>query len=247
MTPNQFRRLALSLPNTVEAAHQGHPDFRVAGRIFASLGVPDAGWAMVRLTPEQQARVVAATPAGFVPATGAWGRRGYTNVRLAQVSTPAMRDALAMAWRNITSKATSSGIARGRGRKHSQLPDLKRAFARVRKVLRPLKLPDIEEGTSYGTPALKLRGKFIMRVKDPETLVFHCPVAEKQMLITAAPRIYFETDHYKGWPAVLVRLAKASDRELGICLRRAWRAAAPARLRSQYEAAAPAPRQRSGR
>lgn len=247
MTPNQFRRLALALPNTVEAAHQGHPDFRVAGRIFASLGAPDAGWAMIRLTPEQQARVVAATPASFVPASGAWGRRGYTNVRLAQVPTPAVRDALAMAWRNIASTPAPGGIARGRGRKHSQLPELKRAFARVRKVLRPLKLPEIEEGTSYGTPALKLRGKFIMRVKDPDTLVFHCPVAEKQMLTEVAPRIYFETDHYKGWPAVLVRLSKASDRELAICLRRAWRAAAPARLRSQYEAAVAAPRQRSGR
>ena len=54
MTPDSFRRLALTMPEAVEAGHMGHPDFRVGGRIFATLGHPDEDWAMVKLTPEQQ-------------------------------------------------------------------------------------------------------------------------------------------------------------------------------------------------
>ena len=54
MTAEQFRRLALALPDTAESAHMRHPDFRVNGKIFATLGYPDSGWGMVKLTPEQQ-------------------------------------------------------------------------------------------------------------------------------------------------------------------------------------------------
>lgn len=68
-------------------------------------------------------------------------------------------------------------------------------------------LPSIEHGTSYGSSSLKVRGKFLSRVKDADTLVVMCPLEEKEMLIAAAPNIYFETDHYKGWPAILVRLS----------------------------------------
>jgi hypothetical protein len=77
---------------------------------------------------------------------------------------------------------------------------------------------------------MKVRGKFLMRVKDPDTLVFRCTLDEKEMLMESAPEVYFETDHYKGWPAILVRLSKASDAELKHCLERAWRLQAPAKL-----------------
>ncbi len=62
----------------------GHPDFRVAGKIFAPLAWPANGWSMVKLTPEQQAMFVRAQPGAFVPVKGAWGRRGATNVRLSK-------------------------------------------------------------------------------------------------------------------------------------------------------------------
>jgi len=110
--------------------------------------------------------------------------------------------------------------------------DLDRAFARVRRAAKAAKLPEIEPGTSYGTPALKLRGKFLMRVKDADTLVFMCPLEEKEMLMAAEPRIYFETDHYKGWPAILVRPSAADDAELHHCLTRAWRLQAPKKLQA---------------
>ena len=70
-----FRRMALSLPEATEGAHMGHPDFRVRNKIFASLGVPDAAWGMVKLTPEQQDMLMAAEPAAFKPAAGAWSPR----------------------------------------------------------------------------------------------------------------------------------------------------------------------------
>jgi len=95
-----FRRLALAQPEATEGAHGGHPDFRVGNKVFASLGVPDGTSGMVRLTPEQQEMVIAAEPAVFSPSAGAWGRRGYTRMRLAAVDRTTLRDTLAMAWRN---------------------------------------------------------------------------------------------------------------------------------------------------
>jgi hypothetical protein len=97
------------------------------------------------------------------------------------------------------------------------------------------KLPGIEEGASFSTPALKVAGKLLARVKDAGTAIFRCPLEMKEVLIESAPEIYFETDHYKGWPGILVRLSKASDAELAQCLDRAWRLQAPKRLREAHE------------
>ncbi|PYU71210.1 MAG: hypothetical protein DMG49_09755 [Acidobacteria bacterium] len=99
MTPSDFRRLALSFPETEERAHMDHPDFRIAGKIFATLGYPDDGWAMVKLTPVEQEMFVTAQPAVFNPSTGAWGRRGATSVRLKAARKPTLRRALEAAWR----------------------------------------------------------------------------------------------------------------------------------------------------
>ena len=82
MTADKFRKLALSFPEVSEQAHMAHPDFRVGGKIFATLG-PDEDWGMVKLTPNQQEPLVRGEPEVFQPASGAWGRRGATIVRLA--------------------------------------------------------------------------------------------------------------------------------------------------------------------
>ena len=99
-----FRRVALGLPEATEGAHMGHPDFRVRNKIFASLGVPDADWGMVKLTPEQQEVLIAAEPHTFEPAAGAWGRRGATHVRLSAADQATLRSVLTMAWRNTAPK-----------------------------------------------------------------------------------------------------------------------------------------------
>jgi hypothetical protein len=100
MTPAEFRRIALALPEAVEQEHMNHPDFRVGGKIFATLGGKGPGTGMVKLTPVQQKRFLAEHPGSFELAAGAWGRGGATLVRLADARKSAVLDALEMAWRN---------------------------------------------------------------------------------------------------------------------------------------------------
>ena len=114
--------------------------------------------------------------------------------------------------------------------------DLARVFARARAAA--AHLPEVEVTTWAGTPCLKVRGKSLMRVKDADTLVVMCPLEEKELLLEAAPGIYFETDHYKGWPAVLVRASEIGSDELRRRLENAWRMRAPKRLVAQLETAA---------
>ncbi len=104
MTPDAFRRIALSLPQASEGAHMGHPDFRVGGKIFATLGYPDERFGVVMLPPEEQEKLLRSYPNAFSPATGAWGRRGSTNVRLDAVSAPVLHEAIANAWRKRAPK-----------------------------------------------------------------------------------------------------------------------------------------------
>src|SRR5688572_25616281 len=103
MTADEFRALALALPESVEGAHMGHPDFRVGGKIFATLG-PNEEWGMAKLTADQQGVFVRTEPDVFQPVNGAWGRRGATYVRLGSATEPAVRQALVMAWRNTAPK-----------------------------------------------------------------------------------------------------------------------------------------------
>jgi hypothetical protein len=110
MTANDFRRLALSFPETSESSHMDHPDFRVAGKIFATLGYPTAEWGMITLSPVDQQLVVAASPDVFAPVKGAWGRRGATSVKLKEATKAVVRDAMAAAWRKKAPKKLASQI-----------------------------------------------------------------------------------------------------------------------------------------
>lgn len=104
MTAEGFRKMALSLPETAEAAHMGHPDFRVGGKIFATLSPSGQGWAMVKLTPEQQESFVRDEPQVFAPFNGAWGREGATKVQLRAAKKSSLCTALVFAWRNRAPK-----------------------------------------------------------------------------------------------------------------------------------------------
>jgi hypothetical protein len=104
MTSDQFRKIALGLTDATEGSHMGHADFRVGGKIFATLGYPKPGWGMVKLTAEQQAFIIRAQPGAFVPVKGAWGERGATNVILRAARVAVVREALSNAWRNLGPK-----------------------------------------------------------------------------------------------------------------------------------------------
>lgn len=99
MTANQFRRLALGLPEATESSHMRHPDFRVCGKIFATLGYPDQNHGVLILTPEEQQLAVRGDPEVFAPAKGAWGRRGSTVIVLARAKSATLRARMKVAWR----------------------------------------------------------------------------------------------------------------------------------------------------
>jgi hypothetical protein len=102
MTAERFRRMALALKDSIERTHMGHPDFRVNGRIFATLH-PDMKSGMVSLTPEQQQEFMSRDSA-FAPENGAWGRQGSTRVTLADVGEEILGEALTLARRNAVEK-----------------------------------------------------------------------------------------------------------------------------------------------
>jgi len=105
MTTEQFRKLALSFSGSEERAHHGHPDFRVNGRVFATLGYPNETRAMVKLTPEQQAEFMHDFPEVFSPVNGAWGRQGGTSVLLPKAHKHELSLALEAACQNALTTA----------------------------------------------------------------------------------------------------------------------------------------------
>jgi hypothetical protein len=104
MTLNDFRKIALSLPEVEERAHMNHPDFRVAGKIFATLGYPDKARGMVKLSPEEQHYFSKDYPDAFIPVKGVWGRRGATSVHLKAAKKDILAKAIQAAWRNTAPK-----------------------------------------------------------------------------------------------------------------------------------------------
>lgn len=115
LTARDVRRIAVGMKDAVEGAHMGHPDFRVNGRVFASLHDDDQ-FAMVKLTPEQQASFIGEHPGTFSPEAGAWGLQGCTRVRLASVEEETLGEALTLAWQNTAAKRAAKP-RRPRGRK----------------------------------------------------------------------------------------------------------------------------------
>jgi hypothetical protein len=98
-------------------------------------------------------------------------------------------------------------------------------------------LPGVERGTSYGTPALRVRGKFLARLKeDAETLVLRTSFVVRDHLLRTAPDVFFITDHYRDYPSVLVHLKAADPSVIQQLLEDAWRTAAPKRVVAKYEA-----------
>jgi len=130
---SDFRRIALGMRDAIEGAHMGHPDFRVHGRIFASLHHdrqtggrgPMAG--MVALTPEQQQQVMRDHPASFTPESGAWGRSGYTRVQLDAVDDDTLGGAMTLAWRNTVDKQKTAKT-RKPGRKRTNGKPIKKTI-----------------------------------------------------------------------------------------------------------------------
>lgn len=117
MTAADFRRIALSLEGAEESSHRGAPDFRVGGRIFATLASEAQGYGNLMLTTELQADFVAELPKVFLPIKGGWGRMGMTHIRLAEATEDVLAGALRSAWKlrmeiNARSKTTKKSLRR---------------------------------------------------------------------------------------------------------------------------------------
>ena len=118
MNTEDFRRIALSLEGAEESSHMGSPDFRVAGRIFATLASQSLGYGNLMLTLEQQAAFVEELPEVFVPIAGGWGRMGMTHIRLAKAPEDVLTGALRTAWslrieKNAKTRGKKSVYGRG--------------------------------------------------------------------------------------------------------------------------------------
>jgi len=114
MDAEDFRRIALSLDGAEESSHMGAPDFRVGGRIFATLASQSQGYGNLMLTLEQQAAFVEELPEVFVPIAGGWGRMGMTHIRLAAANEDVLAGALRAAWKlrlEKNAKASRKGRA----------------------------------------------------------------------------------------------------------------------------------------
>ena len=113
-TAHDFRRIALGMKDAVEGAHMGHPDFRVNGRIFATLHT-DNKFGMVKLTPDQQREFVKAHARIFAPESGAWGRAGCTRVVLQAVDDEdVLGEAITLAWQNASAGPAATRSKRRR-------------------------------------------------------------------------------------------------------------------------------------
>ena len=117
MTIADFRRIALSLEGAEESSHMGAADFRVGGRIFATLASAKQGYGNLMLSPAQQADFVAELPEVFLPVGGGWGRQGATHIRLAAANEEVVTGALHAAWRLRLEKNAKAGRKPGTGRK----------------------------------------------------------------------------------------------------------------------------------
>ncbi len=115
MTADDFRRIALSLPGAEESSHMGSPDFRVGGRIFATLAAQALGFGNLMLDPAQQSLLLEDSPDLFLPIQGGWGRMGMTHVRLAEADEDVLTGALRAAHRLRTEKNVA-------GKKKSRSP-----------------------------------------------------------------------------------------------------------------------------
>lgn len=121
MTADDFRRIALGLEGAEEGSHFGAADFRVGGRIFATLAAVEQGYGNLMLTPEHQQAFVAEQPDVFLPVAGGWGRNGATHVRLGAANEDLLRGALHTAWKLRVEKNQKSSKPRGASTKRRSL------------------------------------------------------------------------------------------------------------------------------
>jgi hypothetical protein len=137
MTADDFRRIALSLEGAEESSHMGSPDFRVGGRIFATLASQSQGYGNLKLSLEQQASFIEELPGVFLPIAGGWGRTGMTHIRLASANEEVLAGALRTAWKSRLDANAKTGVNAKAGRKKAAPPNAARTVQKAPAQKRP--------------------------------------------------------------------------------------------------------------
>ena len=227
-TQAHVRRLALALDDVTESSHHGHPDFRVGGKIFMGFS-SDGRWVNLRTTRADLDAMLAADALTF---RDAWGGT-WVGVDLTRIAQPILEVLLETAHALVGKRAARAKRAtRKPARSRAAASDL---FEKVRAAARGL--PGIEEGTSYGTPALRVKGKFLARLReDGESFVILVEMIERDHLLKSDPQTFFTTDHYRDHPSVLVHLSKVKPAVLRELVEQGWRRLAPKRLLAHHDA-----------
>ena len=112
--------------------------------------------------------------------------------------------------------------------------DMDTILQRLQQLVAQADLPGVELGAHYGVPALKVGGKAFVTIKNNDTIVLSLPIDHKEQLMEMAPEIYFQTDHYVGWPSLPLHIAAIGDEELQQRLVEAWQYRAPKKLLATF-------------
>jgi predicted DNA-binding protein (MmcQ/YjbR family) len=203
MQPNDFRSMCLAIPGAVESSHMGHPDFRLNGKIFASLSGREHELGMVKLTPLQQKVLLSGDLDVFHAASGAWGRQGCTMVRLKSAKKKSVKSAIALAAENVSATtADKPSRASPKKKKPSQSPaDL----TRIRKICQ--QWPDTKETITWGKPHFRFKGKIFAGLDDG---VVGCKteMAKAARLITLPGFSKAPYVGHKGWVSIDLKIVR---------------------------------------
>lgn len=220
------------LPDVEAFDWHGHPALKVGGK--GLVRVLDGDTFAFRCPAGAKAELLAADPDVFF-VTPRYLRNESILLRGARATPDQIDATLIRAYRFVASRShvelyDRSGVAEF----GAPIDGPEGAIAAIVPVLDHLRLPGAVITADARRPGVAVGGKTLMWVRTPAVYAFHCSIEAKRMLVEAEPRIYFETSHYAGYPAVLVRRATAGPEELGIALVRAFRTVAPPQYQAAY-------------
>lgn len=164
MRADDFRAMCLAIPGAVESAHMGHPDFRLNGKIFATLSGRELEWGMVKLTPSQQKVMMSGDAGAFQPASGAWGKQGCTMVRLSSANKREVKSAVSLAADNLAAATGRTPKKKSSARKKAATEKPGIDLVRVRKIC--LQWPDTKETITWGKPHFRFKEKIFAGIDD---------------------------------------------------------------------------------
>jgi predicted DNA-binding protein (MmcQ/YjbR family) len=232
--------LCRSLPGVTEDVKWGNDlIFSVGGKMFAGFQLPDRAPLAFKVDPLVFSSLVSHD--GIVPAPYMARHHWVSVATRSSLPLRTLKDLLSDAHALVAAKlpaATRRRLGLVRPDRETRPRRAGATFEEVRDLA--FELPAVEEGLCYGTPALRVKGKFLLRLReDGETIAIKIPMDDREVLLQADPEVFYITDHYRGYPAILFRLSAIRRDQLADLLELAWRFVAPKRLLAAFDASRP--------